>query len=269
MPELPEVETTVRFLRPRLRNRKISEVSVRWKRTIFTHSSRDFKNYLTGARFLGVKRRAKYIIFEMVKNGEKFFLLLHLRMSGKTSVVPSSSSGTKHDRVVLDLDNGKQFRFTDVRKFGKMYLVQDLEGFFEDIGPEPLSRGFTAELFGKMLQSKKGSLKPLLLNQSFLAGLGNIYVDESLWRAKIHPMKRANSLSHSEISKLHCSITEVLSSAIRTKGTDSGDNVVTYGNYTPDVYGRDAENCNRCKHQIIRLVIGQRGTHICPNCQRL
>jgi formamidopyrimidine-DNA glycosylase len=194
------------------------------------------------------------------------FLLIHLKMSGKLSVVDHTEPVAKHDRVVFDLDDGRQLRFNDIRKFGKMWLVADPETVTGAIGPEPLDRVFTLSKFRELVQSRSGTIKPLLLNQEFLAGVGNIYADESLWLAKIHPLRKTDSLAEAEVAALYRSIRRVLRTAIEDEGTDAGDGVIE-GDYQPRVYGRTDKPCYRCHRPIHRIVVGQRGTHFCPQCQ--
>jgi formamidopyrimidine-DNA glycosylase len=187
-------------------------------------------------------------------------------MSGKLSVVDGSAPIEKHDRVVFHFDDGRQLRFNDVRKFGKMWVVIDPEEVTGSIGPEPLDRAFTLPKFRALVQSRSGIIKPLLLNQTFLAGVGNIYADEALWRAKIHPLRSADSLSDVEIAALYRSIRQVLRTAIEDEGTDAGDGVIE-GDYAPRVYGREGQPCYRCHQPLYKIVVGQRGTHFCPECQ--
>jgi formamidopyrimidine-DNA glycosylase len=168
--------------------------------------------------------------------------------------------------VVFDLDNGQQLRFNDVRKFGKMWVAIDPEEVTGAIGPEPLAADFNLPKFRSLVQSRSGVIKPLLLNQTFLAGVVNIYADESLWLAKIHPLRKADSLSETEIAALYRSIRKVLRKAIDDQGTDAGDGVIE-GAYEPRVYGREGQPCYRCRRPIHRITVGQRGTHFCPHCQ--
>jgi len=187
-------------------------------------------------------------------------------MSGKLRVVDHTEPLAKHDRVVFELDDGRQLRFNDVRKFGKMWLVADPEMVTGSIGPEPLDRTFTLPKFRELVRSRSGAIKPLLLNQEFLAGVGNIYADESLWLARIHPLRKTDSLTEAEVAALYRSIRKVLRTAIEDEGTDAGDGVIE-GDYQPRVYGRTARPCYRCHQPIQRMVVAQRGTHFCPQCQ--
>ena len=290
MPELPEVETLVRRLREPLIGRTIEDVTIYWKRTVARPAPKEFARMLRGCTVQSIDRRAKYLVFTLMprastprrsahdlsdaerrgRSGRRaslpLFLLIHLKMSGKLSVVEKEAPLEKHDRVIFDLDDGLQLRFNDVRKFGKMWAVIDPDEVTGSIGPEPLAADFNLPKFRALVQSRSGVIKPLLLNQTFLAGVGNIYADESLWLAKIHPLRRADSLSDAEIATLYRSIRRVLRKAIEDQGTDAGDGVIE-GDYRPRVYGREGKPCQRCHQPLRRIVVGQRGTHFCSHCQ--
>jgi formamidopyrimidine-DNA glycosylase len=276
MPELPEVETLVRRLRTPLIGRTIVKVSVDWPRTIGRPSPREFVRQVRGLTIAAIDRRAKYLVFTLAdqpaaanaRDGlPPHFLLIHLKMSGKLSVVAPRTPRGKHDRVVFDLDNGTQLRFNDTRKFGRVYWLAHPDEVTGKHGPEPLDRSFTASKFRALLKARSGAIKPLLLNQTFIAGVGNIYADEALWRAKIHPLRTASSLTDAEIAALYRSIRATLQQAIRDQGTDAGDGVIE-GDYQPRVYGRQGQPCYRCHRPIHKVTVGQRGTHFCPTCQR-
>ena len=203
------------------------------------------------------------------------FLLIHLKMSGKLSVVDGRAPIEKHDRVVFDLDNGQQLRFNDVRKFGKMWAVIDPEEVTGSIGPEPLAADFSLPKFRALVKSRSGAIKPLLLDQTFLAGLGNIYVDESLWSARLHPLRTAESLTRGERVRLYHAIQRVLKRAVAVGGTSID---IMYkrvngasGGFQDSLRAFDRENrpCRRCGTPIQKTVVGQRGTHFCPTCQEL
>jgi formamidopyrimidine-DNA glycosylase len=275
MPELPEVENLVRRLREPVIGRTIKDVTIYWKRTVARPASKEFAQMLRGYTVQAIDRRAKYLVFTLTPRAHPpasdavtptLFLLIHLKMSGKLSVVDRIEPVAKHDRVVFHLDDGRQLRFNDIRKFGKMWLVADPEMVTGAIGPEPLDRAFTLPKFRKLVQSRSGTIKPLLLNQTFVAGVGNIYADESLWLARIHPQRKTDSLAGAEVAALYRSIRKVLRTAIKDEGTDAGDGVIE-GDYQPRVYGRTDQPCYRCHQPIHRIVVGQRGTHFCPRCQ--
>lgn len=274
MPELPEVETLVRRLREPVIGRTIVNATVKWQRTIGRPAPREFVRQVRGCTIQSINRRAKYLVFGLYPQPAQWaadtapqFLLIHLKMSGKLSVVSGDAPVLKHDRVIFDLDNGQQLRFNDIRKFGRMHLVPDVADITGAHGPEPLDRAFTLPRFRELIKARSGAIKPLLLNQRFLSGVGNIYADESLWYAKIHPLRTADSLKDAEIAALYRSIRRVLRQAIDDQGTDAGDGVIE-GDYRPRVYDRQDRPCYRCHQPILKTVVGQRGTHFCPNCQR-
>ena len=266
MPELPEVESTVRYLRERIEGLAIKSSEVLWHRTIAHNRAPLFSELVSGSAITSVFRAGKFVGMRLEGSSEQF-LFTHLRMSGSLDVLPDSMPLEPHDRVVLYLSNGKSLRFNDTRKFGRMYLVSSPEEITARIGIEPLSDSFTPEMLDSILCARKGAVKPTLLNQSLIAGLGNIYVDESLWTAQVHPLTTCNKIPQEKRAALHAAIVSILSKAVSLLGTDFGDGVVDGGMYSPVVYGREGEPCKRCKSEIRRIVVGQRGTHICPACQ--
>ncbi len=266
MPELPEVETIVRSLRPELAGKTILDADVRWARTIATPSARKFKERIRGQRIECVDRRAKFFRLTLSKDS----LFVHLRMSGDLFIKEKTEAPQKHDRLSLTLSSGRKLVFNDARKFGRVWLTDDPACVVGDLGPEPLDAAFTAELFYEMLQSRRRRLKPLLLDQTFLAGLGNIYTDEALHMAKLHPLAASDAVKREQADVLHEAIRVVLNEGIRRNGA-SIDWVYRGGEYQNQfrVYGREGQPCPVCGTKIRRLVVGQRGTHICPRCQPL
>ncbi len=267
MPELPEVETIVRDLRPQLTGCTITGVWIGWARTVATP---DFERRVVGQTITGVGRRGKYLTFAL-SGGDT--LLIHLKMTGRLQVMPAGAPRLKHDRVIFTLDDGRELHFNDSRKFGRVYVVADPAQALASLGPEPLDDDFTAADFAALIARRKGRLKPLLLNQAFLAGVGNIYADEALFVAGLHPQRRADTLSTAQIEDLYRAIRHVLREAIRHEGTT----VSWYRKVNGDegqhqnhllVYGRRDEPCTRCGEPIRRIVVGGRGTHFCPRCQR-
>lgn len=270
MPELPEVESTVRYLRERILHARIVDADVRWARTIDRPAVPKFKKSVIGCTVREVTRRGKFIVLSLVRNRRsQGYLLGHLRMSGSMDVVQSGSPEAKHDRVVLHFRGGKQLRFNDPRKFGRFYLVNELTEITGKLGHEPLDDSLSNAEFFRRLRAKRGILKSLLLDQTFLAGVGNIYADESLWRAGLHPRRRACSVTQQEAERLLLEIRATLSEAIAAKGTDAGDGVVEEGLYQPQAYARHGQPCVKCETLLKRIVVGQRGTHFCPTCQTL
>lgn len=308
MPELPEVETTVRDLRPQLVGRTITRAAVTWDRTVAHPAPKAFKQEIVGYTIAAIARRGKYLVFSLekanagdafknglrrpatekerqareraaeYKSGEPLeqdakFLLVHLRMTGQFGFHAPEVKRDKHQHVHLLLDDGRELRFHDFRKFGRWWLVDDPAQVVGKLGPEPLD--MSKKEFLTRLRARRGHIKPLLLNQTFVAGVGNIYADESLWYAKIHPLRDAQSLTDKEASDLYNAIRRVFRKAIGVGGTSFD---ATYkringqsGEFQEDlrVVGRAGEPCYRCGTPIIKTVVGQRGTHYCPHCQIL
>ncbi len=270
MPELPEVETVARGLRESIAGRAIAEVQVRWPRSVTPLTPQAFAARLTGQTITTVGRRGKWIVVTL----DAGTLLIHLRMSGRLIVERGEPSDGRHIRVLFSLDDGRRLCFYDQRKFGRMRLVQDPAEVLGALGPEPLGEDFTAARFGEMLARRRGRIKPLLLNQHFLVGLGNIYSDESLWRAGVNPLRRADTLTPAEVQRLHLSIRGVLREAIVAGGTTLPDAAYQRTDGQPGefairlaVYGRGGQACPRCGAEIERIRVGQRSTHFCPRCQ--
>jgi formamidopyrimidine-DNA glycosylase len=271
MPELPEVETVAHGLQVALAGCTITGVKVLWRRSIVSLDPDAFAHRLVDQKIKSVSRRGKWIVMSL--SGEDT-LLIHLRMSGRLVVEEEACLDNRHLRVLLFLNDGRRLSFVDQRKFGRLHLTNNPDQILETLGPEPLSEAFTAEQLTKMLKRRKGHIKPLLLNQHFLAGLGNIYTDESLWRARIHPLRSANTLTPAEVKCLHKSIRSVLTAAIASGGTTLDDESYRQADGRPGeflgklvVYGREGHPCPRCEQAIERIVVGQRGTHFCPRCQ--
>lgn len=271
MPELPEVETIVRGLRPDVLGRTFTAASVLWSREVEGMAPEAFAARVAGQRVEGLARRAKYIVFELSDD----FLLVHLRMTGRLYV---ALPGEMRDadrwlRVTLTMDDGRELRFSDPRKFGRMYLVAQPEWVLGTLGPEPLSDEFTPEAFQALIAGRSGAIKPLLLNQSFIAGVGNIYADEALWRAGIHPQRTVHTLSPADIRRLYHAVRSALSEGIDHEGASvnwyrkpNGTRGQQQNHF--NVYGRAGEPCARCGAPISRIVVNQRGTHFCSVCQR-
>ena len=270
MPELPEVETVARDLRQHLVGLTITGATVNWQRTIARPDAGEFEQQVVGRRVRSVGRRAKYVVIEL----DRGYLLVHLMMSGRLYLVPAGELPHDHLRVVLRLDSGQEMQFHDTRKFGRIYLVDDLLEVTAGLGPEPLDDDFTVGDFRRQLVRRKGRLKSLLLNQRFLAGLGNIYADEALFAAQLHPLRRADSLTGAEQARLYEAIRAVLGDAVQGRGTTLSDGGYTdasgqAGTYQARlmVYGRRGDSCLRCQTPIERIVVGGRSTHYCPTCQ--
>ena len=275
MPELPEVETVVRDLRAMgLVDCLIARASVSWPRTINGLSASSFRRTVKGLRILDVERLGKYIVIRL---SDGYHFLIHLRMTGQLRLVdPGDARGT-HDRVVLLLDAGRELRFCDARKFGRWTLTRTPDTILGKLGPEPLDPAFTPSEFARRLAAHNRMLKPLLLDQTFLAGLGNIYVDEALFDARLHPRSLSRSIGRTDADRLYRSIRKVLRRGIRAMGTTLGSGSANFYSVAGRrgrnqdglrVFRRTGQACPRCAAVIERMIVGQRGTHICPECQK-
>jgi formamidopyrimidine-DNA glycosylase len=270
MPELPEVETIARSLRSGngaipLPGRRIERFQTSWPRHVDRPSISTFRRRINGQTIQAVDRRAKYLVFPL----DQGTLLIHLRMSGDLFLRPPDAEEDDYAHSIFHLDNGWQLRFSDARKFGRLYWTLHPEEVLGKLGPEPLEDSFTPELLRERLLERHRQIKTLLLDQSFVAGMGNIYVDEALHRARIHPMRPSDDLSKIEIARLWESIRTSLQEGIRHNGA-SIDWVYRGGDYQNHfrVYKQDGSPCQICGTAIQRTVVGQRGTYYCPSCQR-
>jgi len=273
MPELPEVDTVARELRegqaergPSVVGRTIRRVTVKWPRHIARPAPRELQARLRGQTIQNVTRRGKYVVFELSRDA----LLIHLKMSGDLRMVKDSAPPDKHAHTIFHFSDGWQLRFSDTRKFGKVFLAARAEDVTGALGPEPLEPAFTAKRLAAMLAAKRRQLKPLLLDQTFIAGLGNIYTDEALHLAKLHPLRPSDSVTAEEARDLWKGIRRALRTGLRHNGA-SIDWVYRGGGFQNyfRVYDRAGEPCFRCGAPIRRIVVGQRGTHFCPQCQPL
>lgn len=282
MPELPEVETIARSLGPALIGRLILNADVRWSRTIADPSAPRFKRQIRGQIIQKVERRAKFLHLQLSGS----HLLIHLRMSGDLHMRERNARAGKHDRLILLLSEALSDEsstvpvdprseaaclvFSDPRKFGRVWLTDRVETVTSRLGPEPLGSAFTPSMLHQRLHRHHRRLKPLLLDQTFLAGLGNIYADEALHVAKLHPVKLSHTVTRPQAHRLHAAIRSVLHEGIRRNGA-SIDWVYRGGQFQNHfrVYGRQGEACPVCGTLISRIVVAQRGTHLCPHCQRL
>ncbi len=276
MPELPEVQTLVDDLNAAgLVGRTITAARVYWPRSIATPTAKAFCRRVRNQTIQSIRRRGKFLVLEL---SAPTHLLIHLRMSGRLHLVAAKTKRSKHEHIVLYLDNTQQLRFHDTRKFGRMYLVDDPQVILGALGVEPLGARFTAAALGRMLRGRKRQIKPLLLDQAFIAGLGNIYVDEALWDAKIHPLRTADSISATESAALHRAIRKVLRRGLKNMGTSLGSGRANFYSVARRrgrnqdqlmVFRRNGEPCPRCKRSIDRIIVGQRSTHICRRCQKI
>ena len=272
MPELPEVETVRRGLEKLILCKKISSVEIRYPKMIKTDLD-EFQNEVPGKEIQSMGRRGKYLLFYLTDK----VLISHLRMEGKYFYYPGQVPERKHAHVLIHFEDGGTLVYEDVRKFGTMELLAPdlLEAYFisKNLGPEPTEQDFDLEIFIGALKKSKKPIKSHLLNQTLVAGLGNIYVDEVLWRAKVHPSRTSKSLSAQEARKVHDQTIEVLGQAVE-KG---GSTIRTYTNAFGEdgtmqdfhqVYDKAGQACSRCGSMIEKIQLGGRGTHFCPKCQR-
>jgi formamidopyrimidine-DNA glycosylase len=275
MPELPEVETYVRELAPELTGRTITAARVFWTRTIAAPLAEEFPARIAGLGFNSFDRRGKYMLLGMDDGST---LIVHLRMTGKLLILPGDTEPNVHTHVVMALDDGRALHYNDPRKFGRIWLVPDREAVLAKLGPEPLADDFRVDDFAARLKGRSAAIKALLLDQSMVAGVGNIYADESLFRAGIHPARPGGSLTPDEIVRLHAAIREVLHAGIARRGSTLGaSNLQNYlrpggmpGDFQNEffVFRRTGEPCLVCGTPVERIVIAQRSTHFCPHCQR-
>ncbi len=325
MPELPEVETIARDLRPLVSGRVIVTARTDWPRIVAHPDPEAFVRGLPGRRILGVERRAKWLLLDLDGGS---VLAIQVMMTGQLFVVPADAPADRHVHVAIDLDDGHQLRLRDMRKFARVGLyrrdeagrvvrdsgpVRDSGGVVRDSGPvragdataagdrdtdapdripgidrrhsrdpddvfarhgpEPLAPEFTLARFRERLRARRGRLKPLLLDQSFVAGVGNIYADEALWRARLHPLRTAATLRPDDERRLYRSLLDVLAEAVERRGSSVDDYTAPEGDGEMQdhlqAYQRTGLPCLRCGRPMRRITVGQRGTHFCSWCQRL
>ncbi|MEA2622688.1 MAG: formamidopyrimidine-DNA glycosylase [Chloroflexota bacterium] len=281
MPELPEVETIARELAPLVTGATIAGVWTDWPRAIRHPEPGAFVQQLVGRQILDVGRRAKWLVLSL--SGDAV-LVIQVKMTGQIFVVPAGTTHDRHVHVRFELADGRWMLFRDVRKFGRVgfyrrgeagaILGADDEGeLFGAHGPEPLAADFTLRDFRARLRKRRSRLKPLLLDQAFIAGVGNIYADEALWRARLHPLRLATGLTADDERRLYLAIREVLEEGIRRRGSSIDDYTAPEGDGEMqdflNVYQRTGAPCPRCGRPTRRIVLGQRGTHFCSWCQRL
>ncbi|MGE3180870.1 MAG: DNA-formamidopyrimidine glycosylase [Phycisphaerae bacterium] len=264
MPELPEVETVIRSVRPRIEGREIRDYRSRWAKNSTPAPAR-LRDRIVGRRVKKLTRRGKHILWHL---DDDTFLGVHLRMSGRFEW-RTPGTANRWARAWWDFDSGDRLLFCDARKFGTIRHASTIADITGPLGVEPLSRGFTVRSLQSAFAETGRALKPTLLDQRTIAGLGNIYVDEALFAAGLHPLRAAHTLGLNELTRLHAAIREVLRAGIRNNGA-SIDWVYPGGSMQDAfrVYGRADQPCKICDTPIVALRVAQRGTHICPACQR-
>jgi formamidopyrimidine-DNA glycosylase len=272
MPELPEVEFVTRQLRAELTGRRISRATIYWAGSVGEMDAAAFSAAITGHKITEVTRRGKYLLMRLDRDQR---LVIHRGMSGNL-LIDDTPANTLYVRAAFLLDDGRYLLFSDPRKFGRLRLVpeKELARRFDGLGPEPLDGGFTPDRLAAGLKGTRRAIKVALLDQRVIAGLGNIYADEALFDARIHPARIAGELTQSEIQTLSVSIVRVLRSAIEHGGTTFGRHRDVYNRAGTNldhvlVYRRTNRPCPRCGSPIQRIILGQRSTHFCPECQRL
>jgi formamidopyrimidine-DNA glycosylase len=272
MPELPEVETVRAQLEPVLTGRRFVEVEIADARLVRPYEPAEVAAELEGERVAAVERRGKYVI---VRFESDRVLLIHLRMTGSLRHSRAGLEDDPHRRAVVRLDDGSDVAYRDVRRFGTWLVLEpgELAPYLaERLGDEPLDALFTAARLGERLANRRAPVKAALLDQRRLAGLGNIYVDEALWRARIHPLRPAESLDRAELRRLHTAIRAALEAGIARQGSTLRDYALPDGSsgsmqHEFKVYGRGGEPCDRCGTEIAKTKVGGRGTWFCPVCQ--
>jgi formamidopyrimidine-DNA glycosylase len=287
MPELPEVETVARDLRGLVVGAEISGVRVSWDRTLRNATPEAFAAGVVGRRIESVGRRAKLLVLTL--SGD-VALTIHLKMTGQLFVVSADAPEDPYVRLVFAFVDGRELRFRDIRKFGKVGLYRrdgstgELHepaepadgagaGLFARTGPEPLDPAFTLGAFRRRIRARRGRLKPLLLDQSFVAGIGNIYADEALWEARLHPLRSAPTLRAPDERRLYLATRRILAEAVENRGSSVDDYTAPEGDGSMQerlrIYQRTGEPCPRCGRPVRRIVVGARSTHFCSWCQRL
>ena len=267
MPELPEVETVKNELEPHVVGRRISDITLNWERMVKQPSAEEFRSRLIGQRIAGVARRGKYLVFSL---GSGEVLIIHLKMTG--SLLLNAGPEEKYIRAIIFLDDGNGLYFRDPRKFGAMWLAGDKESIVGRLGLEPLEAGFTPDALAQILHDRAAPIKALLCDQFLIAGIGNMYADEALFAAGIHPLRTGGSLSRGEIERLHESILQVLRSGIDNKGASimnyfrpGGEPGTAHMEFK--VAHRGGKPCPACGMPIQRIPVRNRGSYFCPKCQ--
>lgn len=273
MPELPEVETVKKTLKALVIGETISEVVINWPKIIKEPTDTElFKDKIDNQTILDIKRKGKFLLFEL----SDYTLVSHLRMEGKYGVFPHTDPFDKHTHIIFNFKSGKSLRYHDVRKFGTMHLYKKGHEMevppLNQLGPDPFESEYHLETIYPRVKSSKRVIKNILLDQNIIAGLGNIYVDETLYRAKIHPLRPGDSLSEEEVKTIMAEAEKTLSQAIEQGGTTIRSYVNSQGQIGMFqqqlfAYGQEDQPCKRCGQPIIKIKVSNRGTHYCRTCQ--
>lgn len=273
MPELPEVETVKETLKKIVLNKKINNAVILYPNIIDTPIVDEFIDKIKNQKINDIKRRGKWLLFEL----DNYYLLSHLRMEGKYIIRNHGDVYDKHEHVVFELDDGSELRYKDTRKFGRMHLVKKSEldncKVLNNIGKEPFDENLNGQYLLDKYKTKKLPIKTVLLDQSIIAGIGNIYADEILYLCNLNPLKKASEITLTDADKIILYTKEVLGKAIASGGTtirsyESSEGV--HGRFQQEllVHNKQNENCTNCKNKIVKIVVGGRGTYYCPECQK-
>ncbi|MBI4295745.1 MAG: DNA-formamidopyrimidine glycosylase [Chloroflexi bacterium] len=269
MPELPEVETVKNELAPHVVGQHVTDLTLFYEGIVREPSVKEFRTRLVCQQITGISRRAKYLLFQL---GSGDVLVIHLKMSGAL-LLQTPDKLERYIRAIIHFDDSKKLYFRDPRKFARMMLVRDVTPILGRLGPEPLEPDFTPEVLAELLGKRKAPIKPVLLDQEFIAGLGNMYADEALFAAGISPLRPANSLTKDEIKHLHMAIQKVLRLGITNKGASevtyfrpSGEMGKAFWDFK--VAHRRGENCPVCGTPLVYLRLRGRGTYYCGKCQK-
>jgi formamidopyrimidine-DNA glycosylase len=266
MPELPEVETIKNELLPYVVGRTIQSVDISWDKMVKYPSVSEFRDCIIGEKIIDITRRGKYLFFHLSGGN---VLVMHMKMTGSLLVNPSDARFT---RAVFHLDKGIDVHFWDPRKFGKIWLEKDCNAVIEQLGPEPLDADFTPDVLENILRNRNAPVKPVILDQSIISGIGNMYADEALFEAKIHPATPANKLTKAEVKRFHAAIRTVFLKALNLKGASIRNYIRPDGQPGTahdefNVAHGTGKKCSRCGAPIERIVLRGRGTYFCPKCQ--
>ena len=273
MPELPEVETVKEALKHKVLNKKIKNVNIYYPKIIEYPTSDEFVKKLMGETILDIKRRGKWLMFEL----NNYYLLSHLRMEGKYNYKSVSDKKNKHEHIEFVFTDNTSLRYQDTRKFGRMFLYEKENVFnkhpLNELGLEPWDKNLNANYLKEKYKSKNKEIKSILLDQSIIVGIGNIYADEILFLSKINPYKKANDLNELELKNIIKNTKKVLEEAIKDGGTTiksytSEEGVHGRFQQNLNVHQRKGEKCKKCESEIVKVVIGGRGTYYCPECQK-
>ncbi|MCP0886738.1 DNA-formamidopyrimidine glycosylase [Ligilactobacillus sp. WILCCON 0076] len=274
MPELPEVETVRRGLQSQVLKAKVAQIDVLYSKMI-TGNVDEFVKKLKGCRIEAIDRRGKYLL---IRFSQGLTVISHLRMEGKYFVEKREKPVEKHTHIIFELTDGRQLRYNDVRKFGRMQLIktgtEDMVPSIKKLGPEPTADKFDKQLFYTDLMKRKKAIKTALLDQTLVAGIGNIYADEILWLSKVNPQTPCNHLTKKETTLIREKTIEELAAAVEAGGTTIRSYIDAFQHsgsfqFNLHVYGKKGQPCERCQTPIEKIVVGQRGTHFCPNCQKV